>query len=115
MRKRLNYKKDFNGPRIALPSVEHCQTWDDCSQWKNLPDDEFMEIYGNKVLAIYWVPTEEEVDQYEAWEEEARITREEAEVRRAMGRERPENPYSPINDNDDDNDNDNDNDNDIYV
>ena len=48
---------------IGLHLVEHCQTWERCSLWKNLPEEEFMERYGNSVLEQYKMPTKEEIEQ----------------------------------------------------
>ncbi|KIY60527.1 hypothetical protein CYLTODRAFT_460749, partial [Cylindrobasidium torrendii FP15055 ss-10] len=56
---RAHYAK--NG--IALPLPEHCTTWDKVCEWKNLPDEEFMEQYGNKKMELYRVPTEAQVAQ----------------------------------------------------
>lgn len=42
---------------VAFPSVEHCQTWEDIQQWVNLPKEEFMQKYGEEVLARYKRPT----------------------------------------------------------
>lgn len=67
VRERLDYIKD--GIRIALPLEEHCQTWEQCIGWKNLPEDDFMETYGNAVLGEYNMPTVEEIEQLERWEE----------------------------------------------
>ena len=68
VRERLDYIE--HGIRIGLPLVEHCQTWEQCSLWKNLPEEEFMETYGNAVLALYKMPTKEEVEHLRQWEEE---------------------------------------------
>jgi hypothetical protein len=62
VRERLDYLAG-GGICIALPPEESCQTWEGCSEWKNLPETEFMERYGNVVLKEYNIPTEEEVDQ----------------------------------------------------
>lgn len=68
VRERLNYMGQ--GPvSVALPLEEHCQTWEDCARWKNLSEDEFMASYGNAVLAQYNLPTEEERQQMEEWDE----------------------------------------------
>ncbi|EDR04503.1 uncharacterized protein LACBIDRAFT_330689 [Laccaria bicolor S238N-H82] len=61
VRERLDYIE--HGVRIGLPLAEHCQTWEQCSLWKNLPKEEFMKTYGNAVLALYKMPTKEEVTQ----------------------------------------------------
>lgn len=56
---RIKYIGD--GPvSVALPLEEHCGTWADCKQWKNLSEEEFMASYGNAVLALYDMPTDEE-------------------------------------------------------
>jgi hypothetical protein len=52
------------GIKVALPLPEHCQTWDQCGKWKTLESKEFMQRYGNAVLAQYTMPTDEEVKLY---------------------------------------------------
>jgi len=51
---------------IALPLAEHCGSLTDMianpPDWKNMPEAEFMETYGNAVQAKYNLPTEEELD-----------------------------------------------------
>jgi hypothetical protein len=62
-----------NGIKVALPLEKYCDTLEKCAQWKNLPEKEFMEKYGNEVLEQYHMPTEEEkeqIRQYDAGEEE---------------------------------------------
>ena len=59
-----------HGICIGLPLVEHCQTWEQCSLWKNLPEEKFMERYGNAVLKQYKMPIKEEIEQLQQWEEE---------------------------------------------
>ncbi|KAJ3900014.1 hypothetical protein F5879DRAFT_1056479 [Lentinula edodes] len=52
---------------VALPLEEHCiNTRIDL--WKNLPEDEFMQVYGNAVLAQYKIPSQEELDQLDEYE-----------------------------------------------
>lgn len=52
---------------VALPLEEHCiNTRIDL--WKNLPEDKFMQVYGNAVLAQYKIPTQEELDQLDEYE-----------------------------------------------
>jgi len=68
LRERANYVK--NGIIVALPLEEHCNTWEKCVVWKNLPEEEFMEKFGNAVLERYHIPTEEELAQLEAWDNE---------------------------------------------
>jgi hypothetical protein len=53
------------GIKVALPLAEHCQTWDQCREWKRLGKAEFMQKYGNAVLAQYEMPTEEDIEQYQ--------------------------------------------------
>jgi hypothetical protein len=67
-----------NGIRIGLPQEEFCQTWEDCSKWKNLSEEVFMQQYGNEVLKEYHLPTEAEIKQSQQWDEEEVL--EEAEV-----------------------------------
>ncbi|KIM38756.1 hypothetical protein M413DRAFT_75795, partial [Hebeloma cylindrosporum] len=50
----------MGGIKVALPFEEHCDTLAKCTAWKNLPEAEFMERYGNDVLAQYQMPTEAE-------------------------------------------------------
>lgn len=67
VRERASYMK--NGTYyVAMPLEEFCKTWEQCAGWKNLPEKEFMEKYGNAVLEKYTLPTEEELKQLEHWE-----------------------------------------------
>jgi hypothetical protein len=86
VRDRLQYLN--GGICIALPAAQHCDTWEKCAEWKNLPPRDFFNIYSEEVLKDYNLPTEEEVEQFENWEEVSR--REQDEWSPA--------PYSPIND-----------------
>ena len=45
-------------------------TWSARVAWKNLPVKEFMEKYGNDVLTQYMLPTEEELEQLDKYDEE---------------------------------------------
>ncbi|KAJ3796507.1 hypothetical protein GGU11DRAFT_133361 [Lentinula aff. detonsa] len=54
---------------VALPSEEHCESTS-IDIWKNLSEAEFMETYGNAVLAQYKVPTKEEIEQLDEYEDE---------------------------------------------
>ena len=65
------------GIRIALPAGQHCDTWEKCTEWKNLPRRDFFDKYSEEVLKDYNIPTEEEVEQFENWEEVARRAQEE--------------------------------------
>jgi hypothetical protein len=67
VRERAHYVWD--GAYIALPNAELCASWMECAKWKNLSTKEFMEKYGNAVLAEYNLPTEEEIEQLEEWDE----------------------------------------------
>ena len=61
------------GITVGLPLEQYCDTLTKCAEWKNLPEKEFMERYGNDVLAQYHMPTQVELDQlteYEVGEEE---------------------------------------------
>ena len=63
----------MGGITVGLPLEQYCDTLTKCAEWKNLPEKEFMEKYGNDVLAQYYMPTQAELDQlteYEAGEEE---------------------------------------------
>jgi hypothetical protein len=68
VRERLDYIE--HGIHIGLPLEEHCRTWEQCDLWKNLPEEEFMERYGNAVLGLYKMPTKEEIEQLRQWEKE---------------------------------------------
>jgi hypothetical protein len=78
-------RADFmtGGIKVALPLAEHCDTWEKCREWKNLPEEQFMEKYGNVVLAQYEMPTDEEIEQFKRWmatkddetDEEQEVTR----------------------------------------
>ncbi|KAJ7312800.1 hypothetical protein DFH08DRAFT_717317, partial [Mycena albidolilacea] len=46
---------------VALPTVEHCQTWTDIAKWKGLGKVDFMAQYGKAKLALYELPTEAEL------------------------------------------------------
>jgi hypothetical protein len=81
------------GIRIALPAAQHCDEWDKCAEWKNLSCREFFDKYSKEVLKDYNIPTEEEVEQFENWEELARREQEEREEWIPAS-------YSPINDHD---------------
>ena len=58
------------GVYVALPKAELCGTWSVCGGWKNLPVAEFMEKYGNEVLAQYKLPTQEEIEQLDQYDED---------------------------------------------
>lgn len=68
LRQRANIIK--NGIVIALPLQKHCETWEQCAKWKNLPEDQFMEKFGNEVLKLYKMPTAEELEQLGKWDED---------------------------------------------
>ena len=71
------------GISVGLPLEKYCNTLAKCAEWKNLPEEEFMEKYGDDVLAQYHMPTEAEIDQlaeYEAGEEEEEEEEEEGSV-----------------------------------
>ncbi|KAJ6530234.1 hypothetical protein B0H19DRAFT_1273898 [Mycena capillaripes] len=46
---------------IALPTEEHCRTWEAILRWKSLPMADFMTHYGTAKLALYNLPTDEEL------------------------------------------------------
>ncbi|KAJ3979403.1 hypothetical protein F5890DRAFT_1421395, partial [Lentinula detonsa] len=54
---------------VALPSEEHCESTS-IDIWKNMSEAKFMETYGNEVLAQYKVPTKEEIEQLDEYEDE---------------------------------------------
>jgi len=71
------------GISVGLPLEKYCNTLAKCAKWKNLLEKEFMEKYGNDVLAQYHMPTEVEIDQlaeYEAGEEDEEEKEEEGDV-----------------------------------
>ena len=71
------------GISVGLPLEKYCDTLAKCTKWKNLPEKEYMEKYGNDVLAQYHMPTEAEIDQlteYEAGEEDEEEKEEEGDV-----------------------------------
>ena len=71
------------GISVGLPLEKYCDTLAKCAEWKNLPEEEFMEKYGDNVLAQYHMPTKAEIDQlaeYEAGEEEEEEEEEEGSV-----------------------------------
>ena len=81
VRERVEYTA--GGIYVSLPLEMYCDTLAKCAEWKNLPEEEFMEKYGNEVLAQYHMPTEAEIDQlleYEAGEEENEEEEEEGDV-----------------------------------
>jgi hypothetical protein len=81
VRKRVEYTA--GGINVGLPLEMYCDTLAKCVEWKNLPEEEFMEKYGNEVLAQYRMPTEAEINQlleYEAGEEENEDEEEEGDV-----------------------------------
>lgn len=59
VRERASYAK--NG--IALPTEDHCRTWDAIQKWKGLNKAAFMAQYGNAKLLLYSLPTPEELEQ----------------------------------------------------
>ncbi|RDB18252.1 hypothetical protein Hypma_000603 [Hypsizygus marmoreus] len=67
VREHADYIED--GVDVALPLEEFCKTWEDCAKWKNLPKKEFMQTYGNAVLDLYDMPTEQELEQLARWED----------------------------------------------
>ena len=71
VRERVEYTA--GGIIVGLPLEKYCDTLAKCAEWKNLPEKEFMEKYGNDVLAQYHMPTEAEITQlleYEGGEED---------------------------------------------
>lgn len=61
VRERVEYTT--GGVIVGLPLEKYCDTLAKCTEWKNLPKEEFMEKYGNDVLAQYHMPTEAEKKQ----------------------------------------------------
>ncbi|KAF7326338.1 hypothetical protein MKEN_00487400 [Mycena kentingensis (nom. inval.)] len=61
VRERARYMN--NG--VALPTAEHCRGLSDVLLWKNLSRSEFMAKFGNAKLALYRLPTEEELQRME--------------------------------------------------
>ncbi|KAF8144795.1 hypothetical protein K438DRAFT_1992450 [Mycena galopus ATCC 62051] len=66
MQERASYMN--NG--IALPTQEHCQTWKDIQEWKGLTKTEFMTKYGATKLALYELPTADELDMLNSMDRE---------------------------------------------
>ena len=66
VRERVEYTA--GGISVGLPLEKHCDTLAKCAKWKNLPEKEFMEKYGNDVLAQYHMPTDAEIAQLEEYE-----------------------------------------------
>ncbi|KAJ7715615.1 hypothetical protein B0H16DRAFT_1741772 [Mycena metata] len=62
VRERASYMN--NG--IALPTEEHCETWEAIQKWKGLSDAVFMQKYGTAKLALYNLPTLEELERLDA-------------------------------------------------
>ncbi|KAG6904703.1 hypothetical protein DXG01_007800 [Tephrocybe rancida] len=60
------------GVVVALPLPQYCDEWSSCNAWKKMDDNSFMERYGKDVLAMYHIPTEEEVKHVEELEAEER-------------------------------------------
>jgi hypothetical protein len=69
VRERIEYLQQGVSMRIALPAEEFCRTWEDCIAWKNLPEDKFMTEYGDAVLAEYNIPTPEEIERIQQYDE----------------------------------------------
>jgi len=55
---------------VALPLPQHCQSADDIRRWRKLSTKKFMEEYGNDVLDLYDIPTEEELERLDRNEDE---------------------------------------------
>ena len=71
------------GISVSLPLESIVILLAKCAKWKNLLEKEFMEKYGNDVLAQYHMPIEAEIDQlteYEAGEEDEEEKEEEGDV-----------------------------------
>lgn len=68
VRERMEYLEQGGSIKIALPAEELCRTWKDCLAWKNLPEDEFMTNYGDAVLAEYNIPTAEEIERIQQYD-----------------------------------------------
>ncbi|KAJ7440090.1 hypothetical protein B0H11DRAFT_1934001 [Mycena galericulata] len=61
VRQRASYM--HNG--IALPTIEHCDTWKKIEEWRGLDYATFMKKYGNAKLALYNIPTAAELARLE--------------------------------------------------
>ena len=66
MREHLDFIRD--GVSVAMPLEDICRDWKQVSEWKNLSEKRFMELYGNSVLELYNMPTDEEIEQLDMWE-----------------------------------------------
>ncbi|KIK69736.1 hypothetical protein GYMLUDRAFT_236218 [Collybiopsis luxurians FD-317 M1] len=73
----LRAKYAANG--VALPLKDHCEDPEEIALWKNMNEEEFMQKYGNDVLALYNLPTQEELDQMNDYNSESRDEDEEDE------------------------------------
>lgn len=56
-------------PRIALPLARYCSSSDNVALWKGLSEEEFMSKYGKEVLKEYEIPTKEDREFMERFEE----------------------------------------------
>ncbi|KIK60589.1 hypothetical protein GYMLUDRAFT_59360 [Collybiopsis luxurians FD-317 M1] len=52
---------------VALPLEQHCQVQGEVESWKNMKEEEFVEAYGNAVLALYHILTQKELDQMDEY------------------------------------------------
>lgn len=68
LREKADYISD--GVHIALPIEQLCEKWEDIVKWKALSHGDFMEQFGNSVLTLYQIPTQEEIKQLQEIEEE---------------------------------------------
>ena len=71
-----HFEYSKGGITVSLPLEMYCDTLAKCMAWKNLLEEEFIEKYGNDVLAQYHMPTNEEIaqlKQYNVGEEDEEI------------------------------------------
>ncbi|KAJ7726299.1 hypothetical protein B0H14DRAFT_2641158 [Mycena olivaceomarginata] len=55
-------RASYRNNGIALLTQEYCQTWADIQQWRKLETTAFMTKYGAAKLALYDLPTPDELD-----------------------------------------------------
>ncbi|KAK7017570.1 hypothetical protein R3P38DRAFT_3274706 [Favolaschia claudopus] len=63
-------KVEYMNNGIVLPLEAHCHSLDSITKWKSLSTDEFMKKFGNDKLALYNMPTEDELARLAEMDEE---------------------------------------------
>lgn len=59
----IREKARYADTGVAFPLEKHCSSEEDIAKWKKMSASEFMKTYGKEVLALYEIPTQEEIDQ----------------------------------------------------